>query len=56
MTGNYNLCSGTPFIRTNLCYARYADTGRPVVIRNATLDWPAMSQLSFQWLKAAYLR
>ena len=39
-----------------MCNARYADTGRPVVIRNATLDWPAMSELTFQWLKAAYLR
>ena len=32
----------------------YAYTARPVVIRNATLHWPAMKVLDFQWLKEAY--
>ena len=36
-------------------YRRYADTGRPVVIRNASLDWPAMEVLDFPWLRKAYL-
>ena len=35
---------------------RYAYSDRPVVIRNATLDWPAMEKLNFAWLKEAYLR
>jgi len=33
----------------------YAYSDRPVVIRNATLHWPAMQVLNFQWLKEAYL-
>ena len=33
----------------------YAYSDRPVVIRNATLHWPAMEVLDFQWLKEAYL-
>ena len=33
----------------------YADSDRPVVIRNATLDWPAMEKLNFGWLREAYL-
>ena len=36
-------------------FLRYADIGRPLIIRNASLDWPIMSQLSFEWLKHAYL-
>ena len=34
---------------------KYAFSDRPVVIRNATLDWPAMKVLDFSWLKDAYL-
>ena len=37
-------------------YREYAETDRPIVIRNATLDWPAMSVLDFNWLRDAYLR
>ena len=33
----------------------YAYSVRPMVIRNATLDWPAMEKLNFPWLKEAYL-
>ena len=33
----------------------YAYSDRPVVIRNASLDWPAMQELNFGWLKKAYL-
>ena len=33
----------------------YAYSDRPVVIRNATLDWPAMEKLNFGWLREAYL-
>ena len=36
-------------------YEDYAETGRPLVIRNATLDWPAMSRLNFEWIREAYL-
>ena len=35
---------------------RYADSGRPVVVRNASLAWPAMSQLTYSWLKEEYTR
>ena len=35
---------------------RYAEIGRPLVIRNATLNWKMMTELNFQWLKKAYLR
>jgi len=36
-------------------YSGYADIGRPLIIRNATLHWPIMTQLTFEWLKKAYL-
>jgi len=36
-------------------YSRYADTSRPVVIRNASIDWPAMKILDYQWLRDAYM-
>ena len=36
-------------------YQHYAETGRPLVIRNATLDWPAMTQLNYDWIRRAYL-
>jgi len=36
-------------------YKNYADKNRPLVIRNATLDWPAMSELRYSWIKDAYL-
>lgn len=35
---------------------RYAYSNRPVVIRNATLDWQAMGIMSYDWLKREYLR
>jgi len=34
---------------------RYANNNRPVVIRNATLEWEAMKLLNYEWLKKAYL-
>jgi len=34
---------------------RFAYSGRPLVVRNATLDWKAMDQLNYYWLKDAYL-
>ena len=42
--------------RLNFVKHRYADIGRPLIIRNASLNWPLMSQLNFEWLKNAYLR
>ena len=35
---------------------KYASSDRPVVIRNATLNWPAMEVLDYDWLKKAYLK
>jgi len=33
---------------------RYAYTNRPLVVRNATLNWPAMELLDYDWLKEQY--
>jgi len=35
---------------------KYAYSNRPVVVRNATLDWKAMEVLDYDWLKSTYLR
>jgi len=35
--------------------ARYAYSSRPLVVRNASLTWPAMDVLKYQWLKNIYL-
>ena len=29
----------------------YATSGRPVVVRNATLEWPAMQAFSFHFFR-----
>jgi len=34
---------------------KFAHTGRPLVVRNASLDWPAMEVLNYEWLKNIYL-
>ena len=36
--------------------ARYAYSSRPLVVRNASLTWPAMNVLDYNWLKEIYLR
>jgi len=35
---------------------KYVDTNRPLVVRNATLDWKAMTVLDYSWLRKEYLR
>jgi len=35
---------------------RYAYTKRPLVIRNATLNWGVMGRVDYSWLKREYLR
>ena len=35
---------------------KYAYSNRPVVVRNATLDWKAMGVLDYDWLKSTYLK
>ena len=40
----------------DMFYQHYVSSDRPVVIRNATLNWPAMEVLDFDWLKEAYLK
>ena len=34
---------------------RYAYSSRPLVVRNASLNWPAMEVLNYRWLKDIYL-
>jgi len=34
---------------------RFAYSGRPLVVRNASLHWKAMEELDYYWLKDAYL-
>ena len=31
--------------------AKYAYRNRPLVVRNASLNWPAMNDLNYKWLK-----
>jgi len=38
----------------DLFYDKYAYSNRPLVVRNATLHWPAMEVLDYYWLKDAY--
>lgn len=35
---------------------KYSYTGRPLVVRNASLQWRAMTDLDYYWLKEQYLR
>ena len=38
------------------CLFRYAHSKIPLVVRNATLHWPAMDTLDYYWIKDVYLR
>lgn len=56
--GNHSTLGKKPLISIaiNILLNRYAEVGKPLVIRNATLDWRMMTELNFQWLKKTYLR
>ena len=41
-------------LHVDLFYHKYAYSNRPLVVRNATLHWPAMDTLDYYWLKKAY--
>jgi len=43
-------------ITEDLFMDKYAYSNRPVVVRNATLDWKAMGVLDYDWLKSTYLK
>ena len=34
---------------------KYERNSRPLIIRNATIHWPVMEVLSFDWIKELYI-